>query len=427
MNAITTSLSRKFSEIDSRWLVIVNHSTLLLFAKYYLAVQRTWEQILFCFFATFLAESLSKRFHSKKFDWYSDFKTTAVISLGLMLLVISREWWLYGALGAFAVVAKNYLRDADHRPIYNPTGFAIVSMLVFFPNYIFIRGDAYSGSPWVLTQLALLGIFVVVRVSRWRMTLTYFLTVLSLSAFLSIFFKHRFLHNFGPEMGAEGLLFMFFMFTDPQSSPQKKEHQVLAGFAIGSLNILCRNLDIAYSQFIALFVVTSFMKLQFELILNNALLAYSRLQNLLIKTQKLLQTPAYSMAVVGMIMSLHFSSVFFKILNFPLSDYRMFSTKRLLGPDGTADTYIPFAKYKDGTTIEMNFSGFYLGHAVMLKNFYLKNEIGPLDGFLRQIYRRMIRKNSIPLNAVSLGLNKRSFNPGQTTAPVSERVYELTL
>lgn len=424
MNAIMTLLNRKFLAFDSRWFLILNHSVLLLFAKYHLAVQRSWEQILFCFAVTFVAESFCKRIRNKKFDWYSDLKTTAVISLGLLILVISREWWLYGALGAFAAVAKNYLRDDCDHPIYNPTGFAIVSMLVFLPNYIFIRGDAYSGSPWILTQLTLLGIFVVIRVSRWRMTLTYFLTVLGLSALLTIFFKHKFLHNFGPELGAEGLLFMFFMFTDPQTSPQKNEHQMLAGISIGALNILCRNFDIAYSQFIALFVVTSFLKLHFEWLLRLWIEFYSRIQKLLFTAKNLAETSAYGLLVIGFMMSLHFSSVFFMLLDFPLSDYRMFSTKRRLNTEGATETYIPFAKYSDGATVDLNVHGFYLGHAVMLKNLYNKKEFDELNKFLKLAYRHLSRDGRVPLQANVLGLKKRSLGLGQSV-PVTEQVYEF--
>lgn len=419
-----TSLNRRFLAFDSRWLLILNHSALLLFAKYYLAVQRSWEQILFCFAVTFISESFSKWIRNKQFDWYSDLKTTAVISLGLLILVISREWWLYGALGAFATVAKNYLRDDGGRPVYNPTGFAIVSMLVFLPNYIFIRGDAYSGSPWILTQLTILGIFVVIRVSRWRMTLTYFLTVLGLSALLTIFFKHKFLHNFGPELGAEGLLFMFFMFTDPKTSPEKAEQQVLAGISIGALNILFRNFDIAYSQFIALFVVTSFLKLHFEWLLGAWIKFYSQIRKLLLAAKNLAAAPAYGIIVIGLMLSLHFSSVLFMILDFPLSDYRMFSTKRRLGAEGATETYIPFAKYSDGATVDLNVSGFYLGHAVMLKNFYNNREFVELNKFLKLTYRHLSRDGRVPLQAKVLGLKKISLGLNQSV-PVTEQVYEF--
>lgn len=426
MNAIKTSLSRKFSDLDSRWLLILNHSTLLLFGLFHLAVQRTWTQILFCFAVTFAAESAIKYFRYKKFDWYSDLKTAAVISLGLLILVISREWWLYGALGVFATTAKNYLRDAGSRPVYNPTGFAIVSMLVFFPNYIFIRGDAYSGSPWILAQLTLLGIFVVLRVSRWRMSLTYFLMVLALSCLLTIFFEHKFLHNFGPELGAEGLLFMLFMFTDPQTSPQKNEHQILAGFSIAGLNILFRNFDLAYSQFIALFVVTSFLKLQFEWVSSRVSEFNARLRKVFIVIRNRAETPAYAVIVIVFILSIHFGSVFFRVLDFPLSSYPMFTTKRMVSMGAVTETYIPFVRYGDGSTLHMNVSGFYLGHAVMLKNYYIKKEFNELNSFLLTIYRYLRNKERVPGRAVSLGLKKRSLAPDQSV-PVTEQIYEFPL
>lgn len=418
------SWSHNLSKIDPRWIVIFNHSSLLLFGIYFLALQRTFIQIGFGFLLTLFAEVACSYLLNKNFSKFEDrIKTAAVISLGLLLFVITRTWWLYGVLGAFAVLGKNMIRDLKGRHIFNPTGFAIVCMLAFFPNYIFIRADQYNGVIWTQLQIIVLGVIVGIIVDRWRMTLSYLATNFILSLILAIFFSKKFLLNFGPDLGAEGLLFMFFMFTDPQTSPTKAAHQFIAGCLIGSLNILYRNLEFAYSQFLAIFTVASLIRPHFDWVEVKAL----RLKDKIFSLQNKVgwaNRSYYGIIVISVFLMVQATSSAFNFLSFPFSDYRMFSARKEYEP---VVIYRPYAVYENDSIIEMNQKGVYLGYSFILKNLLNEKKYDILNRQLKRLYHQLRVRGIVAPRAKAVGLLKLNYDPQNSSTMQKEKAYEVLL
>lgn len=303
---------------DPRWIVVFNHSILVAFGIWTSCVQRRWEQILFAFLVGYSLDIVIGKLRRLSWKQIADqFISTTVIVLGLLIFLLSRHWWFYGMATFVAIVAKTLILRPSGQHAYNPTGFAIISMVAMFPHHVFVRGDQYNGFLFPYLFVLFNGTIATIRVDRWRQTLTYitssFLTTLVIAA---LFSNHEFLRLFGPDFGVEGLLFMLLMFTDPRTSPSSHRMQILAGVAIGILNVSFRSLEFAYSQFLAIFVVSSFIAPWYDSL----------------DTWRPMVSPNLSKALsrIGatlIVLVLPLSWIF-RVESWPFTDYRMFSEKR---------------------------------------------------------------------------------------------------
>lgn len=320
-------------KIDPRYFVIINHSFLITFGLFYTTLQRQPIQIIFCLFMTICAEVVFSFIDNKhlKRKWDDIIKSSIVISLGLLILLISRHWWFYGVAGLLAVLAKYLLRKDSDSHIYNPTGFAIIAMLTFFPNYLFVRGDQFNGSLIPIMSVVGWGSLAIIKADRWRLTVSYLLTALLISLIYCGLTPHRFLLLFGPDLGTAGLLFMFLMFTDPKTSPKDHNKQIFQGVVIAGLNLFFRIKQYAYPQFVALFLFSSFEAILFY--------GFERSKTSLLYYKdalfNLIQTKYFSYFSKVAILAVLLSPLIFSNMLFPFSDYRMFADNKK-----TEDLYV---------------------------------------------------------------------------------------
>lgn len=303
---------------DPRWILVFNHSLLVAFGIWTSCVQRRWEQILFAFLVGYTCDVVIGKFRGQ--DWrkiFEQFISTTVIVLGLLVFLLSRHWWFYGVATLVAILAKTFIIRPNGQHAYNPTGFAIISMVAMFPHHVFVRGDQYNGFLFPYLFVLFNGTIATIRVDRWRQTLTYiassFFTTLVITSFSR---NHEFLRLFGPDFGVEGLLFMLLMFTDPKTSPSSHKMQILAGFVIGILNVSFRSLEFAYSQFLAIFVVSSFLAPWYDSLDKWKPVFPSKVSNLVTRT------------IAIFLLSLLPLAWLLRLEAWPLTDYRMFSERK---------------------------------------------------------------------------------------------------
>ena len=315
---------------DPRWILVFNHATLVAFGIWTSCVQRRWEQILFAFFVGYTLDIVIGKLRAESWKKISEqFISTTVIVLGLLVFLLSRHWWFYGVATFVAILAKTLIVRPNGHHAYNPTGFAIISMVAMFPHHVFVRGDQYNGYLFPYLFVLFNGTLATIRVDRWRQTLTYigssFLTTLVITSLSS---NHEFLRLFGPDFGVEGLLFMLLMFTDPRTSPSSHRMQILAGFVIGILNVSFRSLEFAYSQFLAIFVVSSFIAPWYDSLDKWRPTFFSKVPNAVTRAGAFILVAALPV------------SWLFKVESWPLTDYRMFSEERSLEDASALQVYV---------------------------------------------------------------------------------------
>jgi Na+-translocating ferredoxin:NAD+ oxidoreductase RnfD subunit len=417
--------SEKFRRIDPKWILLSNHSTLLIYGLCSSALQRTGLQIFFSFVCgialELFIERLKRGAHWRPWD---QTKSAAVIVLGLLVFMISRHWWFYGVAAAIAIVGKSLLLRPDGRHIYNPTAITILVMVAFFPNYVFVRGDQFNGTYVPFFVLLILGSLATTRANRWRATVAYvstsFVTCLLFAAASSRF---EFLRLFGPDFGAEGLLFMFLMFTDPRTSPSKPRGQLVYGISIGVLNIYFRASEMAYSQFLALFVVASFVMPLIDRDSSGlpGILPKIRL-NVGSESAIRFQIWLKRLFVICLLASFPITWLL-KGETWPWSHYPMFASSKTLE---TATVLRPAIEIQPGQNTFLNLNGEYRGYAFLLTALVQSRRWDDLNRVLKHLYRLHLENEKSVRGRTPTGpivLIERRANRQDLAHPIDRVLY----
>jgi len=181
-------------------------------------------------------------------------------ALGVMLMMVSPYLWIYMSAIAAGLTQKHLLRY-EGRHLFNPSNFALIFAMSLFYDQAHIvlgqLGDAY----WFAALIILIGIMILIWAKRWLIPL----------GFVAVYLGSQYIMivQSDPVMLFEDVLFRFysvsfivfilFMLTDPQTTPEQWYAQALFG---GSVALLAAALDYYYGfrvqhLFIALFLVSA--------------------------------------------------------------------------------------------------------------------------------------------------------------------------
>lgn len=246
---------------DGRYFILANHILLIIFGFAFFQFQRSVSQLVLGVAAALITESVLAYWTGKAqtqeamWDrWFS----ALIAGLSIFLLISSHAVWFY-ALGSFIAISSKYaLRINKDRHIFNPSGVAIVVLLAILPTHYFrLYGDEFNLNVFLIVQVLFFGILATSASNRWTMALSYMATNLVGSVLMMLVHDRSFLYFIGPELSANGLLFIWLMMTDPRTTPDARKSQAIAGAAIAALNLIFRHEEILYGQFIALVLVCS--------------------------------------------------------------------------------------------------------------------------------------------------------------------------
>ncbi len=157
------------------------------------------------------------------------FSKSACIS-GLIiseLLAPHQGWFVYVFASLLAILSKHLIRISK-RHIFNPAGFGLFLSQVFFSSVL----SWWASSPIFL--LIILGLFIVYKIRRWKLILS-FLIPNSLLLFSYALFRGMSLKE---SLFFINPYFLFFILTEPKTTPPDKKAQVFYGGLIGVLAFL---------------------------------------------------------------------------------------------------------------------------------------------------------------------------------------------
>jgi Na+-translocating ferredoxin:NAD+ oxidoreductase RnfD subunit len=246
---------KALSRIDARWLVLVNNALLLVWGVSFFGLQRNAVQIASCLVATVGCELLLARIAGDRRRTPDRLLSSATAAVSTLVLLVSPDVWFYALAGVVAIASKYAVRDASGGHVFNPTNFAVVASVALLPDHLLVRPDQFSGSPWLMVQIALFGLVAAVRGARFRTTLGYYAAVLGFALPVGTLLGIKPPWILAPEMNTSTLIFSCLMITDPRTTPTAPRDQWLFGLAVGIVHLCLRYLQVPYSPFIALFVV----------------------------------------------------------------------------------------------------------------------------------------------------------------------------
>ena len=180
----------------------------------------------------------------------------AVTALSLVLLINTHSLFIYIFSSITSIVSK-YTLSLNKNHFFNPSLFGVVATYCWFDFGSFkIQYDQFMGIGYCSVQLCLLGFWTLYFAKRWLMPIAYYF-VLTLGSFFHNFLNKEidFLEIIGPELSASGILFAFFMMTDPVTSPSGKWNQIFFSSMCALISLFFTSFQILHANFISLFLI----------------------------------------------------------------------------------------------------------------------------------------------------------------------------
>ena len=243
---------------DARLLVALNHISLLFIGILFFNFQRNISQILWAVGTALFLDICLRFLFKRKSLSIRNLLSPLVTGLSLVLLLNSGSIFVYVFSSGSSIISK-YLLSFGQKHFFNPSLFGIVTSYCFFDFGSFsIQSNQFMGMSYSAIQLCLLGFFTLYFAKRLILPIFYYFTLIG-GAFLFGCFQPSsdLVDLIGPDLSASGILFAFFMMTDPVTSPKTWKKKAIFSILCGLISLLLSAFQILHASFISLFIINS--------------------------------------------------------------------------------------------------------------------------------------------------------------------------
>jgi Na+-transporting NADH:ubiquinone oxidoreductase subunit NqrB len=161
------------------------------------------------------------------------------ISLTLLLKPQGAALWPF-ALGAFLAIGSKYVLQYRNNHLWNPTNFAIVTLLLAAPDRVSVLSHQWGNDLWTNLVIWIFGVVIATRVKVVHITLTYVCSFLVLNSLRAVLLHQPVLPEIAPITGPMYQLFVFFMITDPRTIVRGRRGQIGVAVIIAVVESLIR-------------------------------------------------------------------------------------------------------------------------------------------------------------------------------------------
>jgi enediyne biosynthesis protein E5 len=174
-----------------------------------------------------------------------------VSSCGTFILISGPYLWptfLCGLLGSYS---KHFFRFND-KHWFNPVNIGALATLFYFREYAQNGASTFSGNVYMIPYLIILGLTLTYCANRIIVSLSY------VGVFFAIhfaFLRDSLPLNASAMMSPPFMLYVFFMISDPKTSPSKLKNQILFGALLAVVESYLRYSRILNSPLWALVIV----------------------------------------------------------------------------------------------------------------------------------------------------------------------------
>ncbi|MCF6244011.1 MAG: hypothetical protein L3J43_03125 [Sulfurovum sp.] len=198
----------------------------------------------------------------KSIEYFS--YSSATTAVGVMLMMVSSDYWVYFSVITLALLQKHFLRF-KHSHIFNPSNFALIMALLLFYDKAHIVLGQLGDNVKLLYLVLLLGIIILWQAKRWLISVVF--------GFSYLCFQYLFIVSFDPLIIFEDIyerfysisftVFTLFMLTDPRTTPSNIWAQ---GIFASSIALMATGMDFYYGfrvqhLFLVLFLLSAFYAL----------------------------------------------------------------------------------------------------------------------------------------------------------------------
>ena len=182
------------------------------------------------------------------------FYSPLITSLGLSILLRVDHWWIMAFASVMAIASK-FVIQVNHKHVFNPANFGIVSALVLTGG-AWVSPGQWGESVWFGVMFLICGGLVLRKVGRFDTTIAFLGFYIGLELLRNLYlgwtwdvWAHRM-------MSGSLVMFSLFMITDPRTIPNTKVGRLVWVFAIAFLTFVLRNFFFLNTAvFLALFCV----------------------------------------------------------------------------------------------------------------------------------------------------------------------------
>lgn len=235
---------------DPRWLFA---SLLLCFSvagQLWLGFYTSWTQTLTAVGVTVLTELSAGRLFRN--EWVNPISAVMTgLSISILLTVGPNRYWPY-CVAALVAIGSKYLVRYKGAHVFNPSNLGVATILLLWPAYGVINPSQWTNATWPTLMILALGFIVSYRVRRLDTVLTFLIAYVILGVLRSLSLQHSPAYAIGPIVGSEFQLFMFFMLTDPKTTPVTARGRILYAVIIACVDAVLRVMRVTYSEIYAL-------------------------------------------------------------------------------------------------------------------------------------------------------------------------------
>lgn len=161
------------------------------------------------------------------------------ISLTLLLKPQGGALWPF-VLGGFIAIASKYVLQYKGSHLWNPTNFAITTLLLAAPGTISVLSHQWGNELATNLVIWAFGLAIVARVRVLHITLSYVVAFLLFNGLRSLAMGQPLWPEIAPITGPMYQLFVFFMITDPRTIVRHRRWQIVVVIVIALVETLIR-------------------------------------------------------------------------------------------------------------------------------------------------------------------------------------------
>ena len=231
---------KRSGQLDPRYLIMFLITLVLVAAqlRYHMFGSGGYVRLVVALLTCLVTEALLSWFLRGKIV---NLQSAYVSGLSLTLLIKPQgdALWPF-VLGGFLAIASKYVLQYRGNHLWNPTNFAIVTLLLAAPSRISVLSHQFGND--LLTNLVIwcFGLAITTRVKVVHITLTYVASFLVVNALRSAVLGQPLAPEIAPITGPMYQLFIFFMITDPRTVVRTRRWQMAVAAIIAVAEALIR-------------------------------------------------------------------------------------------------------------------------------------------------------------------------------------------
>lgn len=226
----------KMFGIDARFVAPIFITMILLAGQLSFGILESYPKTLLAIAASIITELVLGRLFTGKWPHLA---SAYISGISVGILVRSPDYWPYLLCSMITITSKYVIRWKG-RHLWNPSNFGICALLLLAPYAVATLSIQWGNSLVPMIVVWILGSFIIYRLKRFHITLTYVVSFILYAFVRSAITHDSWQSEIAPITGPMYQLYIFFMITDPKSTVLTKRAQILVVFLVATVECAFR-------------------------------------------------------------------------------------------------------------------------------------------------------------------------------------------